>query len=152
MHCPNGESSFRHPDIVEHFREIFVAAVTNEGDDPFRFGLLSAISERPRQQGAGGGATEDSFLAQKLARGRETIGVVNLKGFSHERHVSVVRNKILPDSFDRPATRLDQLSRLHPFLKNRAGRIGKNQFHSASRLDPVNTRTTSPQGAAVTAA
>src|SRR5437763_14261953 len=150
MHWPNGEALFRHPDIVEHFREIFIATVAHEADYPFRFGLLPAISKRARQQGAGGGTAEDSFLAQKLARGGEAVGIVNLKGFSHKRHVSVVRNKILPNSFHRPATRLDQLSRLHPFVEDRAGRIGQHHFHSAARLHPVKKPSESRYGSAGT--
>src|SRR5438105_3050726 len=105
MHWPNGETLFRHPDIVEHFRKIFIATVANEGDDAFWFGLLSAISKRARQQRASGRAGENSFLAQKLARGGEAVGIINLKRFRHERHVSVVWNKILPNSFHRPTAR-----------------------------------------------
>ncbi len=52
VHRPNGEALLLHPDIVKHFRKIFVAAVANEGDDAFRFGLLSAIAKRSCQQRA----------------------------------------------------------------------------------------------------
>src|ERR1700750_13571 len=99
MHGPNGETLFRHPDIVKHFRKIFVTTVANEGDDPFWFGLLAAISKGTCQPHSSGSTTEDPFLTQKLAPGGEAVGVVNLKRLGHERHVGIVGNKILADSF-----------------------------------------------------
>src|SRR5437868_12868914 len=150
MHWPNGETLFGHPDIVKHFRKIFVAAVANEGDDPFWFSMLAAISKGTCQQRPGGSTTENPFLTQKLTRGGEAVAVVNLKRLGHERHVGIVGNKIFPDSFHRPTARLDQLARFHPLIKNRAGRVGQNHFHSAARLDPVKKPSKSRQGSART--
>ena len=53
VHRTNGEALLGHPDIVKHFREIFVAAVANKCDDAFGFGLLPAVAQRSRQQRAG---------------------------------------------------------------------------------------------------
>ena len=77
------EPLFGHPEIVIHFGEILVARVRNDSDDAFRFCLLAAITQGASEKRAGGGTAEDSFLTQKLAHRRETLLIINLKGFCH---------------------------------------------------------------------
>ena len=48
------ESLLRHPEIVVHLGEIFVARVGDESDDALRFRLLPAITQRAGHERAGG--------------------------------------------------------------------------------------------------
>src|SRR5205814_5191916 len=50
---PLDEALLRHPEIVEHLREILVAGVANEGDNALLFRLLPAIAESASEQRAG---------------------------------------------------------------------------------------------------
>ena len=65
------EALLGHPEVVEHLGEIFVAAVADERDHPLRAGLLAAITQRRRQQRAGGRSAENAFLPQQFAGGGE---------------------------------------------------------------------------------
>src|SRR5438128_9194574 len=129
------EALLRHPEIVVHLREIFVAGVGNESDDAFQCGLLSTITQRTREECAGGRSAENSFLAQKLARGRKTFLIVNFECIGYVREVGNLGNKIFTDAFDRPASRLNEFASLDIFVENRARRISQNHFDAASRFD-----------------
>src|SRR3546814_1242765 len=68
-----------------------------------RRGLLAAIPERGGQQGAGGGAAEDAFLLQQLARGQEAFLVADRVGLLHPAEVGDRRQEVLADALDHPA-------------------------------------------------
>ena len=55
-------------------------------------------------------------FAQEFARCHKAVGVVNFKGLGHERHVSIIGDKIFADSLHCPTAGFDQFSRLHPLV------------------------------------
>src|SRR3546814_20406445 len=62
------EALVDHPVVVEHLREVRVAAVADQGDDPLRRLLLTAVAQRGGDQGAGRRSGEDAFALKQLAR------------------------------------------------------------------------------------
>src|SRR5216683_6614207 len=132
MRWPLHKSLLRHPEIVEHFRKIFVAAVANESNDPFWFCLLTTVTQRGSEQGSGRGATENSFARKKLARDSETFCVVDLKRVSHVGHIGVFGNEIFANAFDCPAASLHELAGFDVFIENGSGGVSQNHFHAAA--------------------
>src|SRR5690606_36098137 len=115
--------------------QVLVAGVADEGEHRLRLGLLAAPAQRGRQQRAGGGATEDTFLLEQLASGEEALLVADGVGLLHPGEVRDRRQEILADALDHPAGRL-----LHDFaavdvvLQDRADRVGQDQFRRRRRF------------------
>src|SRR3546814_1214012 len=100
-----------------------------------RRGLLAAIPERGGQQGAGGGAAEDAFLLQQLARGQEAFLVADRVGLLHPAEVGDRRQEVLADALDHPAGGLlAQRALVDVFGQDRADRVGEAHFHARGGL------------------
>src|SRR3546814_3951550 len=74
-----------HPVVVEHLREVLVAAVADQGDDPLRRLLLTAVAQRGGDQGAGRRSGEDAFALKQLARRQHRLPVGNLVGLADRK-------------------------------------------------------------------
>src|SRR6202162_63361 len=146
MRRPMDEALFGHPEVIVHFREIFVSSVRNKTHDALRFFRFAAIpqragDERPRRR-----AAENSFFPQKFARNIKTFFVVDFVSVGHERHVEDFWNKIFADTLHGPAAGLFELARLYVLTKNRAFRIGQDHFDSATRFHSIEKPSESRQG------
>src|SRR5439155_340049 len=93
------EALIGEPVVVEHLREVLVAAVAHEGDDPLGLRSRAAVFERSSKQRAGGGSGEDALLREQLARHRKAFGVGDAEGFLHGllRAVLVIAGVALAD-------------------------------------------------------
>src|SRR5260370_8393480 len=100
------KSLLRHPEVIEHFREILVSGVRHKSHNAFAFLLLPAITKRARHKSSGGRTSENPFLPQQFTRGRETFLIVVFKCIRDDEHVSYFPNKIFPNSFTSPTSRL----------------------------------------------
>ena len=117
-----------HPVVVKHLREILIAAVAGEGHHAFRHGLCLAILQRRRQQRAAGGARQNAFRLQQLARGGEGFAVGDAPGAIHPFNVGQRRNKVFANAFDQPGARVVVASGFHLVGQHRPGGVSQDKL------------------------
>ena len=122
------EPLLSHPVVVEHLREIFIAAVAGEGHHPLRRGLRLAILQRGRQQRTAGGARQNALRFQQLARGGEGFAVGDAPGAIHPFNVGQRRNKVFANSLNQPGARVVVASGFHLVGENGSGRVSQDKF------------------------
>lgn len=96
------QSLLAHPVVVEHFGQVFIAAVAGEGYYPFRTALCPAVAQRGAEQGAGGRAGQHALNLQQLARGVERFAVADAIRGMYPLQPGQRRDKIFADPFDQP--------------------------------------------------
>ena len=119
-----------HPVVVEHLREIFVAAVADEGDDALGLRLGPAVFERAGDQRAGRRAGQDAFPAQQGARGLERRRVGDGDGLVDAREIAHRGHEVLADALDLPrAGDLADGAGAHVLGQDGAGRVRQHNGH-----------------------
>ena len=103
--------------------------VADEGDHVFRLGAGAAVAQGRGQQGAGGGAAHDAFLAQQFPGGGEALGVGHGVGLAHPGEVADGGDEILADAFHQPGAGLLDVAVGHVVGQHGAGRIGQHHLH-----------------------
>src|SRR5207249_199436 len=83
-----------HPEVVEHLREVLVAAVADERDDALLLFLTLAVTEGGRDQRAGRRAREDPLLAEQGARRHEALLVRNGVCAPNPRQIADGRDEV----------------------------------------------------------
>ncbi len=127
------EAVVEHPVVVVHLREVLVAGVAHEGEHPLRLGLLAAVTQGGGDQGAGGGAAEDAFLAEQHARGVEALRIRDRIGLLHPAEIRDRGDEILPDALHQPgAGFLRHPAFVDPLGEDRPHRIGEDDLELRS--------------------
>ena len=108
---PAQEALVAHPEVVEHLRQVLVAAVADEGDDPLGRRLLAAVAQRRRDQRARRRAGQDALVAQQRARRHEALLVGDGVGLLHARQIADGRHEVLADALDQPGAGLRRSAR-----------------------------------------
>ena len=117
-----------HPVVVKHLREILIAAVAGEGHHALRRGLRLAILQRRRQQRAAGGARQNAFRFQQLARGGERFAVGDAPGAIHPFDVGQRGNKVFANALYQPGARVVVASGFHLVSENGSGRVSQDKL------------------------
>ena len=122
------QSLLAHPVVVEHFGQVFIAAVAGEGHHPLRTALRPAVAQRGAEQGAGGRAGQHALNLQQLARGVERFAVADAIRGMYPLQPGQRRDKIFADPFDQPGSRFAVASGIDLIGKDGTRRIGENKF------------------------